>query len=322
MRSFKGYRRLIMHVLILLMIIVSSIYLKKILFRANYSNRYVLPAHTSVYITGDSHARDAFDPSIIAHSVNHSQSSEDIPYSYYKVKKVLEDNAEIKTIIVSSSYHYTTYPLHSRSAEMMKRYHSLLDKEFYKTMFSQQGVRIGYLLRYTRDFLGLSMGVSNDLVEYLNFEYNNRERYPYQGAYEGKNESHIGNTKKLDAAIKLHYGYSENDVRRSDEWLAHYVTKLKNICELHGVSLYFINTPVHEMYYARIPPHNIAMLDSIAHNAENDRVHYLNLSAMNLQDRMFRDYQHVNTLGAQEVSEYVQEILTRDQSKPGYSQSN
>ena len=76
-------------------LIISMVLNKKVSFK--------LKQPVSYLVLGNSHTEFALNDSIITDLVNISQSGESYFYTYTKLKKILEDNAQIKTVFLAFS---------------------------------------------------------------------------------------------------------------------------------------------------------------------------------------------------------------------------
>lgn len=286
-----------------------SAFAKTRLFESNASIDACIPGNPSTVIIGDSHARWGIDPSCIETSVNIAQETEFVMYSYYKLLKLLQSPNHIDKVILAYSYHTLAKRGDYAISELMKRYHLLLDAQFYRDLCKDEGAYTSVVLRYASDILGLPLGIANDIVEYTALKrdagFNN---LPYIGAYEARENSKIGKSTTANATIKRHF-YVQEKKGDVSPMRNHYLRKLRQLCELHDIHLYLVNCPVHSSYYEKIPAKFIGETDKTGLFLENSLTTYINLSQMSLPDSCFYDYDHLNRQGAKIFSQHLNTLI-------------
>jgi hypothetical protein len=256
-------------------------------------------------ILGDSHARTALNPEFIGSACSSAQKAEELEYSYYKLKRALETHEEIENLIITVSYFNFLAPVDTES-EMMKRYHRLLDTDFYAAKKKYQEYQASHAYRNLINHKlpqAVPIGLLNELVEDVTQPL-------FRGGYELRQGSLIGQDRALNAAIQRHY-YQGKKLRQGSKLRAAYFGKIVQLCKSQQVRLYVVNTPLHPHYQAQVPPAVISGYEDIITQHSEDFV-YLDYSSLKLPDALFFDYDHLNAEGARLFSGIIRQDLSQE----------
>lgn len=248
---------------------------------------------------GDSHMATGFDPRSFDGSFNFALHGETYIYNYYKLKRVLEDNPRIRTVLLPLD-------LHSFSAWRA-------DRE----------LRDFYWVRYV-DYLELGR-ISRRPLEYLN-KYVRGRFFPYLGEYAdlldgGGPDAEAGRAPRpeLVQGFVLKTGtFDKNRERQAvrrirlhlsghdafDETAARYFRKILELCSARGKTLVLIKFPVSEPYYRlatkRVPVSEIyGRADAMIRPFRNIRVLDFQKSFFDRDSVLFDDPDHLNQAGAE-----------------------
>jgi hypothetical protein len=289
----------------LLIVFAISALVKSQIYRINKQFPVDTGSFTTIII-GDSQARYAFDPDFISNSLNISQQSENIIYTFYVLNKILENNRGIRKIIVSVSYHSLGSPFaYYEPSEMLRRYHLLLPKGFYSEIAHHEGYYSPYLTRFFMDYCRLPLGLTNDFYEFFLCSSNDISRLTYIGKFEKLTGSRIDNKKLLRATLRRHYFYKGRIVEMS-KLKAIYISKIIALCKSRMVELIFVTPPLHPAYRADIPQSSAHSFDAfMAQVQKTSGVKYINHSMMELPAGHFYEYDHLNSKGAEVFSKMV-----------------
>ena len=261
-----------------------------------------------VLILGDSHAVAGIDPDYIPDSANWAQVGEELEYSYYKLVHATRAHAP-KELILSCSYFNFLAP-NDTEWEMQRRYHPLLDKEFYqaKSAFREMDASIRY--HYLKDILMpayLPIGILNDVA--LLYGSPN-----FIGAYDRRRGSTIGDIRSLHKAVSRHY-YDGNGLREISALRVYFFDKIISHCQAHDIRLWVVNTPLHPEYTLSVPPQISRPYYEIIKD-RHEHFRFLDHSSMSLPNEMFFDYDHLNHHGAQLLSDLIAADLQTDHLLP------
>lgn len=280
----------------------------------------ICPSATKTLILGDSHARTALNPEFIRSSSSSAQTAEELEYSYYKLKSALKSPHSLENIILTVSYFNFNGPIEGE-AEMMNRYHRILDEDFYKDKKKYGEYSAAICFRHLMDYkmpAFIPFGLLNNVIE-------TKAEPLFIGGYELRQGSLIGQQRALDGAIQRHY-YVGNKRREISALRTAYFTKIVRLCEQKGLMLWVINTPLHQDYRALVPQETISHYQKIAENAEQKiRLRsgkelqgtgaagfiFLDYSALHVPDAFFFDYDHLNSEGARFFSQIIDQLVNQ-----------
>jgi len=240
--------------LLLIICIGGLFYAKRTINHFNKNLKIVIPKQYSIVILGDSHAASGINPKYISNSINLAQNTEHPVYSYYILRNILDNNKHINTIILSYSYHSLLLFGGSEGAEMMRRYHNVVDKEFYNKFFKLEGYSYSHFARYLIDTYDLPIGLANDIYEYVNvlLHPRNIHKYPFIGGFEETTKSLIGNRQYLNGRIAWHFKNRRKE-RVVSQLETEYLQKIVSLSNTNKVSLILVATPLQKEYLQRVP---------------------------------------------------------------------
>jgi len=258
-----------------------------------------------ILILGDSHAVAGLDPGQIPRSCSSAQVSEEIEYSYYKLQHAIAMGEIPQDLILSVSYFNFLAPNKSQ-AEMMKRYHPLLDMAFYRDKISFQeadaSIRHYYLVGHIMP-RWIFIGMLNDLII-------SHSPALFVGGYEPRFGSNTHDPKALDEAIWRHY-YQGSRLRKISKLRIKYFDEIIRLCREHGIRLWVVNTPVHPDYLARVP-HEIKAGYAQIISQRQSKFQMLDYSSISLPDSLYYDYDHLNHYGA----DYLGHLIAKKLRQP------
>ena len=94
----KFSKEILVFLFIIITIVFVDVFLQKTLL---YKDENVkLPKHYSVLIVGHSHPANAYDTHFIKNTINMGSAGEAYMYTYFKAKKVLDNNPQIKKVFI------------------------------------------------------------------------------------------------------------------------------------------------------------------------------------------------------------------------------
>jgi len=309
------FRQILLFALVLLSLGFVSIALRAWIARS-FAALEICPPNVKTLILGDSHARTALNPEFIRSSSSSAQKAEELEYSYYKLRNALQASDSLENVILTVSYFNFNSPVDGE-AEMMNRYHRIVDEGFYKDKKAygeySAAIRFRHLLDYKLPEY-IPFGLVNAVIE-------TKVEPMFLGGYELRFGSLIGQVRSLDGAIQRHY-YQGNSPRAISALRTAYFSKIVRLCKQKGVTLWVINTPMHQNYRAQVPPETISNYQKIMAEGEQDILPqtvqagfiFLDYGALHLPDAFFFDYDHLNGEGAQFFSQIIDQLVNRNVS--------
>jgi hypothetical protein len=293
MKTFIG--KIILYLSIVTIIIVSfSVGIYFIQSKASFK----LPPNKNILVVGDSHTQCSIDDNIFCRSVNVSQGGSAYFYSYCKIKKFLNHNKHIDTILVSFYYSALT---------------SNIDDGWICNENAIKGKIPHYLTLLDKKDIAIFADKKISLIKAI-------LRPPYRLAFEFIVKKCNIAYEDLDIGkhVKIKWHKLQEDVTRNSNkqemeetdisfYQREYLLKIIDLCKSRNVALILINTPTYkpEIYG------NINKLNDY-YNAYLSGVKYLDYSAFSLSDFCYGDIGHLNYKGVEIFSKYLQENFGQD----------
>ena len=325
-------------IFLLLFLGLSFVYNKFVINKVYQEKFFNLPDYNT-FIFGDSHSLCAFNDSIISNSLNLSKNSENYFQTYYKIKKIIKKNPQIKKIILNYSHGNisTTYEKTICYSEIyMKlfdedglnvikegykyRYNlKILDKKF-KFIFPEIECsiksfhKIVYYYFYVKQNYGLPISITNDLKLFMSILINNCTIYDYP-FFEPK---HISDDSKVNdatvrAAIWRHF-YMYGEEASISNIMIDYLEKIILLARDNDINLYLINTPINGWYRSYIPENFIKyhklIIDGLI--LKYPFVQYYDYSDMKFEDKMWGDGDHLNVYGMNLFSKEINKLINNE----------
>ncbi len=237
---------------------------------------------TRLFILGDSFTESSVDPSKFESARNLSQGAENAFISFIKLKKITESHVP-DTILLGFTHHSIAYFNDLKfidetwSGEMMKR------------LFPLKGIG-------GKDYI-----FEFDKKKYWKTCFRRMLLLPNPSlhkAYEGSfNPSARNELKYLNKTIERHYMNDE-----ISEVSVMYFDSIIQLCSDLNIDLVLIATPVHNDYYNRIPQKIKSRYSLLQNQYRQNGVLVLDYSNMEIEDQKFKNFDHLNALGAEEFS--------------------
>lgn len=261
-------------------------------------NRYLIATTipnikpNNILVVGDSHTATAINPAQLTGSINFSQNAEPYIITYYKLEHLIKGN-DIQTVILGFSYHNLSA---FNDLKLSKKPWAPSQFEHYYPFISLNKLR----------------GLSVDRQLYLQTVVQNLLLYPkknhnagYRGGYNQR--AYALDRANFKTAIDRHYFYEGEQIGTSTV-SAKYLEQAVLLSEREGFKLVLVNTPLHPEYLERIPVDNRSFYKMIKKRYEG-RVTILDYSDYPLDDKLFYDYDHLNSDGALIFSAMLNEDL-------------
>ena len=263
-----------------------------------YSN-FRLDSEPEIVVFGHSHPEVAFNDSLISNLRNLAQSGESYFYTYFKAKRVLEQNPSIKVVFIGYTNNQIDeiadnwiwgdmdmslrYPEYSSFMSFKDKF-LLMHKNFkaYLNCFSLSVNRRLVKLRM-QDF-----NFTNDIGGYL---YLVRD--------------------KTDSLLNVKSGFekeSTDSPQGMSEFNVYYLSKLVELCTKQGKRVVLFRSPLHERYEGF---QNEARYQGILEKRFGN-VEFMDFSKFPLSNSDFGDLEHLNHKGAKKFSEWFAGLLRNE----------
>lgn len=276
--------------------IVIAIMAGNYLFNKNYVNRPPDIEEAKIVIAGDSRMMTSIDPEKIDSSVNIAQNSESYVITYHKLKRVLEHNESVEQIVLGFSY---------------PSFSAYLDGIFNGDIATTDVLTRIYPLMSLEDFTVLEV----DEEKYYQVLFKNLFVYP-----------HINHQKYMGGFSRLEYGLDKADLE--SVILRHYYDEDSNnigispvaekyldsiilLAEEEEVELILVNVPLQEDYLEQIPENFRKYYEEVKQECISEGVEVLDYGDLPMEDRYFKDYNHLDYEGATYFTSIIKQELEK-----------
>ena len=281
--------------ILFLSIISTSIFLVLLIL----SNKYLLTNNLSYQIDSDintiflghSHVECGYNDSIIPQSINLAQSGESYFYTFLKLKYILKSNDHVNQVFVEFTNNqlrqdkdeWTWDKMHiSRNFPTLSPICSIQD---HYNIFINSPINYIAALQKT-----ITQNIKRLCMKSHSFQIKNL------GGFK-KSDKMVDETTELPAKHTNLGKYSEINIC--------YLEKITKLCDKHNVQVKFIRSP---LYLSDQHLANESLFQEIRKLRFN-HVKFIDMKDLITNPKFFRDYGHLNSNGAQLLSEYFSENI-------------
>jgi hypothetical protein len=260
-------------------------------------NYYKIDPNVNSIILGHSHPECAYNDSLIDHFKNYSNSGSSYFYTYFKVKKLIEQNSQIKTVFIE----FTNNQIDSSMNEWIwgnkflsasyPKYCAFMEADDYKML----------LLNNWHSVLNSeAIALKNN----LSFLLSSKQSYI--------NESNWGGYKflirdKTDSLINA--GKNTNQKLNKPELSEaniNYLLKIVKLCNSKNITVYLIRSPLHNKYIINNETEFKEILKQ-----QFPTIHFLDFKNFPLKNEDFGDLEHLNHKGAKKYSLFINDLIKK-----------
>lgn len=290
-------RKFLFKVLSLLTLSILTILLTILLLNKITSKRAKFKFENNVeenLILGHSQSECAYNDSLIPGFLNLSKSAESYFYNYIKLRKVLEQNKDVKRVFIEFSNNQIEAGMDNwiwgdeLLSERYSRYAPFMS-------FNE------HLLICNHNSIGFLKNQS--IISKRNFEYIVKNDYDFTNKIGGYNRL---SRCKLDSILK--FSNKANKAKTKFELSRtniEYLIKIINLCKKNKIQVYLIRTPIHpkneilnnEMFYQKILKEEFKDVD------------HLDFVGFPLNNSEFGDLAHLNFKGAEKYSVFFNNLI-------------
>jgi hypothetical protein len=259
---------------------------------------FKLPANTKFIFLGNSRPECAYNDSLIGNSINLSQSAETYFYTYFKTKKVLENNMSVKAIFIE----YSDTQI-SKEADIgiwqddhllffLPKYIPFMNIEDISILITNNP--IGFINSYFKSILINILGlVKNDNI------VKDKKLGGYYYLIRNKTDSLLNEKSNLNFSKSGNSQLSDINLR--------YLEKIIELCKKKNIKVYLTTSPYHSSISALFYRPN---LRKYIHNKYSN-IDFLDYSFTSLSNQEFGDLTHLNHYGALKYSLLFQKNLMK-----------
>jgi len=293
--------------LLLFAIIIASIVTGLILssdYLINKRKDYFLKASPDTYFVfaGNSTVECAVDDRLISHSINIAQAGEAYLYSYAKIKALLENNDNIRTVFIS--YSYADLLIEKEETWLLSDYFMVEKVQYYNYILGRPEKR--FLAESNPDayFRGVVKSIVKSyetvLKSFGTTGYTNS--IPNYGGYKRLERDKLD----VDPGIEP----EEGEVVLQSLHQIRYLKMISEFCHQRSVNLVLLNPPKHKSYNENVSPGVKQLWLEVHQSLSTDSL--LDLSGFQMPDSCYGDLSHVNFRGARLFSSHLNEILNSE----------
>lgn len=251
-------------------------------------------------IAGDSHIRQTFNDKNINNCKNIAQNSESYYFTYFKLKKILTRDNNIKTIFLGLSYHIFSGYIDDFT---YGKYSGAISKNYFFIMPIKEQIHL--FLNNGNESINFLKGLlSTSIKNCISHEKS------FIGAYNNVFVNSKTNLKSIDKRIKSQYFITENRIHQPSELNIKYLYKIIEFCKSKKVQLIFVNPPLAENYFEKIPAFYRKYYNSFVKKNNLQIIEFQNIK---LDSNCFiPDGDHVSVKGAEICTKALNDYITKD----------
>ena len=292
MRQFT--RHLLLFIVTCLLGAFAVVFIERMIL--NNQKHFVLPENKRYVFLGHSHAQAAYNDQLIDSALNLASSGEAYFYTYIKLDKILESNADKKVVFIE-------YANNNIFPEMNNWiWDDIHIQDRYKLYSPFTGIRDTRFL-YSKNPKAALISNIKSIVNnvYYIFSLKNISVDQKMGGYEDlvrdKTDSLLGVLSRNPKQTISDTSFSEANVA--------YLKKMIQACNQKGVGVYLIRSPLHHQYEGL---QNEKKFQEILHN-ELKPAELLDFRNYPLSNAEFGDLEHANYKGAKKYSLFINKLL-------------
>lgn len=266
-------------------------------------------------IIGASHAVAALDPQFFMRTESVARNGEPLFFTYYKIKNLLDQNSNVKTLILAfspvqiSKYHdYLFVSGMPECRANLMEYFFLMDdsgRRFFNKLTPE------YIIVSAKYDFGIPLSFLDDLrvIGQYYLDRVNYRSYKFWGGYHGVSGVHIED-RIINKKIKYYFYGNDKSLKESDIAIEHF-KKIVRLCSEKSVRLIIVNTPKHEIFRQKTPAFYTLKHKAVIQEVLEayPQVTYYDYSNINFPDEYFFDGDHLNKKGGQKFSEIFMNTL-------------
>jgi hypothetical protein len=261
---------------------------------------FTIPKEKSVLILGDSQSETALNDSIIQNSINFSKAGDPLFFNYVKLKKIIENNDHIKTLLLG----FSPGNLDSKGFYEIPKMKSKYMLYFYLIDYADHEDIIKHNYEgFIRGLTGLS-------------KYFFKAKQIIKGSE--LEDMAVGGFRAIPSSESILQEEIENEVKifesNPDDLSIKYFDKIVQLCNNHNIKLIIINTPVHESLSKRQLKRKKGYNDFFKKSHPNTTL--WDFEYFKIDDMFYYDNNHLNSEGASIFSRYINQKLEISKEQP------
>lgn len=279
--------------------IIYGIFLLSTILIIKYFSKFKIEENANMMIVGHSHSACAFDEALIDGLCNYSSEGESYFYSFYKVKKMIDQNPQIQTLFIEFSNNQI-----SKEMDDWIWGDNYMSHRFPKYAFFMEKDAVSFLLKKNPKCLLKSIvpAFNNNMkivVNNLNYTKENG-----LGGYIPLER------ERVDSIIKHKKDkeHAHKDFNELSNKNLEYLSRIIKYSQEHNVKVFLVRSPLHKSYDGL---KNEPLFQKILQTNFSD-IEFLDFSKYPLKNSEFGDLSHLNYKGAQKFSKWFNTLIHKD----------
>ena len=289
----KFIKRLFLFFSIIIGFILFDVCFQKVLLFRNEDMK--LPKNVNTLILGHSHAALGYNTKYIDNTVNIGEQAEPYVYSYFKLKKIVQNNPKIKRVFVE----YTNNQINKKDMDRWLWEDKYLQHSFKKYGVLLDGDAITSL--YKNNTQGFITAFSKSLFDNIPRLYSLNKNIFLKGQFGGYipcEEQLKDNQEMRKRTLK--------DTKISFENIF-YLRKIVEYCHEHKIEIILVRTPMHKTYDLS---YNEIKFEMILKTYFKN-IKFIDNKNFEISDNGFQDREHLNINGAKIYSQYFNKQINQ-----------
>jgi|TARA_B110000914_G_scaffold218697_1_gene226310 hypothetical protein len=260
-------------------------------------SNFKLNTNAKYLVLGHSHPECAFNDSLIDYFKNISQSGESYYYTYFKAKKIIEQNPSIETVFIEFTNNQINESMNNWIWKEKYMNHRYLQYSPFMNFTDKMVLAKNNLSGYLN---------STSLSFKSNFSRVLKQNFSYSESIGGYLYLERDKTDSLLNKLKINT-IDEKTIPISEINL-NYLSNLIRFCEEQGKNIFLIRSPQHKKYSGYS---NESTYQQIRNNRYS-HIEYLDFSKFPLKNSEFGDLEHLNHKGAEIFSIWFAQLLNTE----------
>lgn len=245
-------------------------------------------------VLGHSQSQCAVNDSILSNSINLSNFGESYFYSYQKLKLVVGDNAQIKTVFIEFSNNHVDSIMddwtwgYEKMSFYLSYYSPFLESEDFNVLLENN----------SKDILSsFSLATRRHVFRVLGNDYQLVDEI---GGYSYEKLSNVDEliaNSDFNSSISASQSVSETNLR--------YLRKMIRFCRDKDIQVFLIRSPMHTLY---ADLSNEAIYQNVLKTRFED-IELLDFDTMTFPNSHYRDLHHLNYKGAKQFTTLFNELI-------------
>lgn len=304
----KFIKRLSLFMLIIIVFVIVDILIQKVTLFTDDDMK--LAKNINSLIIGHSHPAFAYNTRYINNSFNIAESGEAYVYTYFKVKRVIENNPQIKRVYIEFTNNNISYEMNDWIWDDANLQHNFVK---YGVLLDLETLNLLYKKNSSGLINAVSKGLFNNILVIIETK-GNKIQNGLMGGYLTTDQILV-KKKKIDKNV------SSNQINKKlnsfDSISTHnvyYLKKIVNYCERKKINVFLVRSPMHKKY-------NVAKkerLFKIILNNDFRNVRWIDNVNFQLPDSCFKDFEHLNSNGAKIYSQYFNNQINKSNDVENY----